>query len=62
MKWNSLAEFFAMGGHALYVWGSFLACLLLMSVEPVLVRMRRNNALSELKRELRARKESPDET
>ena len=62
MKWNSLAEFLAMGGHALYVWGSFLACLLLMTIEPILVRVRRSNALTELKREMRARKESSDET
>ena len=62
MKWNSLSEFLAMGGHALYVWGSFLACLLLMTIEPILVRVRRSNALTELKREIRARKESTDET
>lgn len=23
MQWNSAAEFFAMGGYGLYVWGSF---------------------------------------
>ena len=26
--WNSPAEFFAMGGYALYVWGSFGVCAL----------------------------------
>jgi heme exporter protein D len=62
MKWNSLAEFLAMGGHALYVWGSFGACAALMIVEPILARLRRSNALAELNRELRARKESTDET
>jgi heme exporter protein D len=62
MNWNSPAEFFAMGGHALYVWGSFGACLLLMIVEPILARLRRNTALTELRREIRARKESADET
>ena len=51
-----------MGGHALYVWGSFGACLLLMVVEPILARLRRSNALTELRREIRARKESTDET
>ena len=32
MHWNSLADFLAMGGYGLYVWGSFLvtaACLLI---------------------------------
>jgi heme exporter protein D len=26
MNWGSASEFFAMGGHGLYVWGSFGAC------------------------------------
>ena len=39
----SVAEFFHMGGYALYVWGSFGAALLLMIVEPILVRGRRRN-------------------
>jgi heme exporter protein D len=62
MNWNSASEFFAMGGHALYVWGSFGACAALMLIEPILARKRRSNALTELKREIRARKESTDET
>jgi heme exporter protein D len=62
MNWNSASEFFAMGGHALYVWGSFGACLLLMVVEPILARTRRSQAINELKREIRARNESQDET
>ena len=40
MQWNSAAEFFAMGGYALYVWGSFGACALLMIAEPFLARRR----------------------
>jgi heme exporter protein D len=58
MNWGSTSEFFAMGGHALYVWGSFGACLLLMIVEPILAKARRNTALTELKREIAARKEN----
>ena len=54
MNWNSPAEFFAMGGYALYVWGSFGACALLMVVEPLLANRRRNNAIDRLKKELRA--------
>ena len=48
MQWNSVGEFFAMGGYALYVWGSFSACALLMIVEPFLARRR----LSEVRRSL----------
>lgn len=61
MNWGSAAEFFAMGGYAPYVWGSFGVCALLMVVEPLLVRRRRSRALDELGRELRARRESRDE-
>ncbi len=57
MNWGSAAEFFAMGGHGFYVWGSFGACALLMLIEPILAGRRRNRALSELKREVAARKE-----
>ncbi|HMM53481.1 MAG TPA: heme exporter protein CcmD [Candidatus Desulfobacillus sp.] len=57
MNWGSAAEFFAMGGHGFYVWGSFGACALLMLIEPILAGRRRSKALSELKREVAARKE-----
>ena len=62
MNWNSASEFFAMGGHAFYVWGSFGACAALMAIEPMLARMRRSQAINELRREIRARNESQDET
>ncbi len=48
MQWHSAAEFFAMGGYAFYVWGSFGACALLMLAEPFLVRRR----LTEVRRSL----------
>ena len=62
MNWGSASEFFAMGGHALYVWGSFGACAALMLIEPILARKRRSNALTELKREIAARKDNETET
>ena len=62
MNWNSASEFFAMGGHALYVWGSFGACAALMIIEPILARKRRSKALTELKREIAARKDNETET
>jgi heme exporter protein D len=48
MQWNSVGEFFAMGGYAFYVWGSFGACALLMVAEPLLARHR----LKEVRRTL----------
>ncbi|MCF8149454.1 MAG: heme exporter protein CcmD [Burkholderiaceae bacterium] len=51
MHWNSVGEFFAMGGYALYVWGSFGACALLMIVEPFLARRRLTQARTILARE-----------
>ena len=56
MNWNSTAEFFAMGGYALYVWGSFGAAAVMMGAELLLVRARRRSALAELSRELAARR------
>jgi len=44
MIWHDANEFFSMGGHGLYVWGSYGAMALLMAVEPVLVVMRHRAA------------------
>ena len=52
MIWNSPAEFFAMGGYALYVWGSFGACALALVIEPLLLAKRRSEVLRSLQREL----------
>jgi heme exporter protein D len=51
MNWGSPAEFFAMGGYAFYVWGSFGVCALLMIVEPILARKRQKDILRALRRE-----------
>ncbi|MDP2793697.1 MAG: heme exporter protein CcmD [Sulfurisoma sp.] len=51
MTWNSPAEFFAMGGYALYVWGSFGVTALALLMEPFLVRHRRSAILRSLRRE-----------
>ena len=45
MNWNSPAEFFHMGGHGLYVWGSYALCLLMMTLEPLMAAHRRRQAL-----------------
>ncbi len=54
MHWNSASEFFAMGGYAFYVWGSFGVTALVMAVEPIIVARRRKNLLSRLKRQITA--------
>ena len=51
MHWNRVGEFLAMGGYALYVWGSFGACVLLMVVEPLLAKRRLNEVRQSLRRE-----------
>jgi len=51
MNWGSPAEFFAMGGYGLYVWGSFGVCALLMIAEPILASRRRKDILRSLRRE-----------
>jgi heme exporter protein D len=45
MQWHSFAEFFAMGGYGLYVWGSYGVAALLMLTEPLLAASRHTRAL-----------------
>ena len=56
MNWNSAADFFAMGGYALYVWGSFGACALAFVVEPLLIRQRHKLIVRTLRRQTAAEK------
>ncbi|MBI3774527.1 MAG: heme exporter protein CcmD [Gammaproteobacteria bacterium] len=43
MIWESWSDFFAMGGYAFYVWGSYAVTAVLMIVEVIMV-MRRHRA------------------
>ena len=52
MHWNSVSEFFAMGGYAFYVWGSFGLTALVMLGEPLLLRSQRKTTLRNLRNEL----------
>ena len=52
MQWNSVSEFFAMGGYAFYVWGSFGLTAAVMAVEPLLIRHKRMELLSQFRNEL----------
>ena len=53
----SVAEFFDMGGYALYVWSSFGATAVLMILEPILLRGRRRTVLQRISRLIRIRTE-----
>ncbi len=44
MNWGSASAFFDMGGYGLYVWGSYIACALLMVLEPILAARRHAQA------------------
>jgi len=48
MQWHSVSEFFAMGGYAFYVWGSFGATALVIALEVWQVRARRRQILRNL--------------
>jgi heme exporter protein D len=50
MNWGSAGEFFAMGGYALYVWGSFGACALALALEPFLLSRRQRAIVGSLRR------------
>lgn len=51
MRWTSWAEFWAMGGYAVYVWGSFAMTAFLMAVEVWQARRQHAITLTALQRE-----------
>jgi heme exporter protein D len=51
MNWSSASEFFAMGGYAAYVWGSFGLAAVALALESVLVKHRRAAVLRNLRRQ-----------
>jgi heme exporter protein D len=50
MSWASWSDFLAMGGYALYVWGSYAVTAGLIAVEVIMLLVRRRNALKLLGR------------
>ncbi len=48
MNWASWSDFFAMGGYALYVWGSYAVTAGLIAVELILLTQRKRRALERL--------------
>ena len=45
MNWASAADFFAMGGYGVYVWGAYAVTAVLMLVEPALAVQRGRRAV-----------------
>jgi heme exporter protein D len=53
MNWSSWGDFFAMGGYATYVWGSYVVTFVIIAVEIVLVRGRARNARDKIARSVK---------
>lgn len=49
MIWDSWSDFFAMGGYALYIWGSVIVVAGCMIGEVAALIMRRKSILQQLK-------------
>jgi len=62
MNWGSAGEFFAMGGYAFYVWGSYGVTALFLLVEVVMVVSRKRTITQRLGRRMRMRGEVKNET
>ncbi len=48
MNWGGWSDFFAMGGYAFYVWGSYAVTFGLLVMEIVLLLRRRRKARAQL--------------
>ena len=60
MIWNSAADFWAMGGYGLYVWGSFGVTALCVALETIWVKNARAQALAQIRDELVAKTNSKE--
>jgi heme exporter protein D len=49
MNWGSWENFLAMGGYALYVWGSYAVTLALIIAELALLALRKRNAVGRIR-------------
>ena len=61
MNWGGVGNFFAMGGYALYVWGSYGVTVLFLVLEIVLLVMRKRTITQRLGRKIRMRIEVKNE-
>ena len=51
MRWESWSQFWAMGGYAVYVWGSVGVTAVLMALEVLQARWAHRAAIDQLKAE-----------
>ncbi len=51
MRWESWSQFWAMGGYAVYVWGSVVVTALLLALEVLQARWAHRVVLNQLKTE-----------
>ncbi|RZI42041.1 heme exporter protein CcmD [Herbaspirillum sp. HC18] len=61
MNWNSFSDFLAMGGYALYVWGSIAMTFLLLAGEVSGLRMRRRMLMKMMDRWIRSNRRESNE-
>ncbi len=47
MNWHNPAEFFAMGGYGLYVWGAYAVTAACLATEPILAARRHRRGLAD---------------
>ena len=59
MNWCSASEFFAMGGDALYVWGSYAVTLAVIVTEICVLLVKRKSILEHLGRLSRLSRRKP---
>jgi heme exporter protein D len=61
MNWGGAGNFFAMGGYAFYVWGSYGVTALFLVLEIVLLVLRKRTITQRLGRRIRMRIEVKNE-
>jgi heme exporter protein D len=61
MNWGSAGAFFAMGGYAFYVWGSYGVTALFLVLEVVFLMARKRTITQRLGRRIRMRIEVNNE-
>ena len=57
-----MAEFFAMGGYAHYVWPAYAVFLIVLALDAIAPRVQRRRVLTELRARLARRRNRPDST
>lgn len=62
MVFETWSEFFDMGGRGFFVWGCYLVTLFAIIIELVIIRNRRQTAMSQLKQYIRMKRVQNDES